>query len=384
VRIDRAAVPNSVQPRTVGFSAICPTNACTCGARSSGNAAVVQTAALTVRRSNAAVALSVAALMRFAPEQLSSRYLTRRDRHSAEHLGETIMAGIFNFQRRGNLAGMAALVMLGMSSLASPAKAALLSNFTVDISPSARVLDALADLRDGDISQAMFNEIKYDEACDNPHLRIRARNKPGLMITNLDASNLTQFSLSIDSGLPYIFGQGDVGGDGFLTFIRDSFYTDPGVTITSASVDNAANPKTLTVNFDGLSQNKKAIFNVDLDTNDANGFVYPDYRMVLFGTPEEEGGTPTTPATALVKFANGVMSPTLLFGQACDLEGQIAVNTPQYADPPYAEANIRPYNNMDKIEVATLGAIPEPNAAFLAIAGLAALVTCSRKERRVA
>lgn len=293
------------------------------------------------------------------------------------------MAGISNFQRRGNLAGLAALVMLGMSSLASPAKAALLSNFTVDISPSARVLDALADLREGDISQVMFNEIKYDEACDNPHLRIRARNKPGLMITNLDASNLTQFTLSIDSGLPYIFGQGDVGGDGFLNFVRDSMYTDAGVTITGASVDNAANPKTLTVNFDGLSQNKKVIFNVDLDTNDANAFIYPDYRMVLFGAPETEGGSPTTPATAAVKFANGVMSPTLLFGMACDLNGNMVLDTPQYADPPYAGANIRPYHVMDPIEVATLGAIPEPSAAFLAVAGLGALVASGRKERRV-
>ncbi len=293
------------------------------------------------------------------------------------------MADYSNFPRRRNLAGLAALVMLGVSSLAAPANAALVSNFIVDISPSARVLDALADLREGDISQVMFNEIKYDEACDNPHLRIRARNKPGLMITNLEASNLTQFTLSIDSGLPYIFGQGDVGGDGFLTFIRESMYTDVGVTITSATVDNAANPKTLTVNFDGLSQNKKVIFNVDLDTTDPNGFVYPDYRMVLFGAPEEVGGSPTTPATAQVKFANGETSPTLSFGMACDLYGNMVLDTPQYADPPWAETNIRPYHVMDPMEVATLG-IPEPSAAFLALGGLAALVASGRKDRRVA
>jgi hypothetical protein len=257
------------------------------------------------------------------------------------------------------------------------ASAVATSIFTVDISPGPRVLDALDMNRDGDLSTAMFNEIKDDEACDNPHLRIRARNKPALMLTNFAAEAVDSFTLTIGEPLlPYIFGMGDVLGDNFTNFIKNTIYTDAGVSITGSSV--SADSKSLTVNFDGLTTGKKAIFNIDLDTTDPNGFVYPDYRMVLFGAPLE-GESPTTPATVSVDFENRPDPPAVSFAQACDLQGNLV----DYSETPaYANENIRRYSTMDPIEVATLG-VPEPSALVLALGAVAASAAGKRRSNAV-
>jgi hypothetical protein len=281
------------------------------------------------------------------------------------------ICGRFNRSLRGlSLALMTALVAaVGQSAWAVVPT----TGFTLDLSPSPRVLDALDMKRDGVISSSQFYDIKYDEACDNPHLRIRARNKPAVMLTNADSSPsaLASFMLTINEG-PYIFGMGDVVGDNFANFIKNTIYTDPGVSITSSSV--SADMKILTVNFDGLTPGKLAIFNIDLDTTDVNGFVYPDYRMVLFGAPQD-GEDPTTPATAKVTYVSGPALPEVSFALACDLHGNLI----DYSETPeFANENIRPYADMDKMEIATIG-VPEPSAAALVLAAVAAFAVRFRR-----
>lgn len=263
-----------------------------------------------------------------------------------------------------------------LAATAGPAAAQGPTGFTLDVSPNARVLDALDMKNDGVISSDMFYEIKYDESCDNPHLRIRARNKPAIMITNTSANPLTSMTLNINSGTA-IFGMGDVGDTNpYSGFICNTIYTDPGVIITSNTTSNAN--KTLTVNFDGLTQGKIAIFNVDLDETNANAFMYPDYRMVLFGAPLQ-GQSTTTPASVSVTFDGLPSPPPVSFIPVTNTYG----NPIDYSDTPdFANENIRAYAEEDKMEVNHLGgAVPEPTAAVLTLAGLAFLAAQTRRSR---
>jgi hypothetical protein len=248
------------------------------------------------------------------------------------------------------------------------------TGFTLDFSPSARILDALDDKRDGTISAATYYDIRYEESCDNPHLRIRARNKPAIMITNYgtplenfdSAAPITEFTLKINEG-PYVFGTGDTMTDGFTNFIKNSIYNDAGVMVTGSSV--SADMKTLTVNLSGLTAGKRAIFNIDLDTTDPNYFMFPDYRAVLLGAPLE-GQPETDPATATALFVNSA-SPA-------PNSKLLTLNLPQETDEPdWMNEDIRPYREQDKMEVVSTE-IPEPAGLLLAVAGVAGLAVRRR------
>jgi MYXO-CTERM domain-containing protein len=244
------------------------------------------------------------------------------------------------------------------------------TGFCLELSPSSFLLNAVDAHRDGDMSSADYYEIKYDEACDNPNVRIQARNKPAVMITNLEdsAAPITQLVLTINEG-PYIFSDGD-GGNSFTNFIKQTLYNDAGVTITGSSL--SADMKSLTVTFDGLTAGKKAVFNIDLDTTDPSGFGQPDYRMVLFGAPLP-GENATDPATATARFVSA-SSPlpnskdlTVTFSQLTE-------------EPQFANANVRPYREMDPMEVFKMQ-IPEPGAAIMALAGMAGIAVGRRRRR---
>jgi len=283
----------------------------------------------------------------------------------------------FSGRRNGRVRFLGLALAAGAClAAARPALAVIpTTGFTLDISPSARVLDALDMKRDGVISSSEFYDIKYDEACDNPHLRIRARNKPALMLTNTATSDITTFTLAINEGA-YLFGMGDAVGDNFTNFIKNTIYTDPGVSITNSSV--SADSKTLTVNFSGLATGKQAVFNIDLDTSDPNAFMFPDYRMVLFGAPVE-GGDPTTPATANVTYASGPNPGPVSFADACDLHGDAVVYD---ETPEFMNANIRAYQDMDPMEVATIGLpVPEPGTGAMILLGMAALALRARRTK---
>lgn len=256
------------------------------------------------------------------------------------------------------LLGVALAVAAGLCGGEAHAVVPTPTGFTLQMSPYARVLEY--------VGTPEFMDVLWQESCDNPHLRVRARNKPALMLTNNadSAAPITSFTLSIDASQPYLFGTGDLVSDNFTNLIKDTIYTDSGVSITGSSL--SPDGKTLTVNFDGLTAGKKAIFNVDLDAEDPGMFPFPDYRMVLLGAPYP-GENPTDPGSYSATFTNAA-SPV---PNAQTLTGEFEQMT---ETPTYHDMVIRPYGVMDKLEIITGGGeIPEPNSLVLAIGGLTAL-----------
>jgi hypothetical protein len=286
------------------------------------------------------------------------------------------MAGFSMLGRRGAISTLALAALVLTAAAGSREALAVVpvpTGFSVDFSPSPRVLDALDMKNDGVITMSEFNEIVYDESCDNPHLRIRARNKPAVMVNNdaTSAAPITSFTLAINNPGTFIFGDGDAG-DVFTGFIKKTIYSDAGVDITGSSL--SADKKTLTVNFTGLDAGKSAIFCIDLDTTDPNAFQFPDYRLILFGTPDNM----TTPGTATANFVNSASPAPNSASVAVQLD-------PLTVEPEFEGTNIRPYREEDKMEIIHDGGqVPEPGAAVLALAGLAAFAMRTRGRRNVA
>ena len=243
--------------------------------------------------------------------------------------------------------------------------------FDLFMSPYPQVLDALAEF--GPASQE-FHDVSDDAMWDNPHIRVRARNKPALMIVNnsLSEAPLTSFSVTINEG-PYIFGSGDFITDNFSGFIQNTIFTDPGVTITGSSL--SADQKTLTVNFDGLTAGRKALFNIDLDATDPSIFPFPDYRVVLCGAPTSLLDAPNATATVMGTFTSTTMGPpnntrTL----EMDLEQATVV-------PEFFDQFVRAAKFMEMVEVKEKQLfIPEPNGLVLAMAGAVMTVLSRRRS----
>ncbi|BBO34783.1 PEP-CTERM sorting domain-containing protein [Lacipirellula parvula] len=257
------------------------------------------------------------------------------------------------------LLAAAAVISVGLGAGEARAVVPTPTGFTLNVSPYARVLDYLGT--------PQFMDVLWEESCDNPHLRVRARNKPAIMLSNNadSAAPITSFTLSMDSSQPYFFGTGDAGTDNFTAYIKDTIYTDAGVSITGSSI--SPDGKTLTVNFDGLTAGKKAIFNVDFDAEDPGMFPFPDYRMALLGAPYP-GENPTTPATYGATFTNAA-SPVP------NAQTLSASFTQMIETPTYHDLVIRPYGVMDKVEIIPGGGgeVPEPSSLVLALGGLGLL-----------
>jgi hypothetical protein len=279
------------------------------------------------------------------------------------------------FGRLGVVAGLFAALLVGL--LAGPAAAVVPSpvQFNITFSPYARVLDAFDDKQDGLISAGQFMAIQMEESCDNPHLRIRARNKPAVMVINdgTSAAPITELTIKInDAGGMYAFGMGDVATDFFTNFVKPTIYSDAGVMITSSSA--SPDLRTLTINFSGLEAGKKAIFNIDLDP--LNGmFMFPDYRGALFGAPLSPGDPPTTPATITALYQNNTAAPNTKL---------LTLNLPQMTvNPTWMNENIRPYHSMDMVEMMG-GEIPEPGCIVLALPVVAAMAWRRGRAKRAA
>jgi hypothetical protein len=265
-----------------------------------------------------------------------------------------------------SVATLAALAILATG--ASPSAHAVVPSpvgYELQISPYARVLDA--------VGTPQFMDVLWEESCDNPHLRVRARNKPAFMLIN-DATStapITSFTLTINAG-DYLFGTGDFVTDNFSNFIKDTIYTDVGVSITGSSV--SPDGKQLTVDFSGLDAGKKAIFMVDFDAADMGMFPFPDYRNILFGAPLGPGDPPTTPGSYAATFTD--------IGSPAPNSQTLGGDFDQVLVPPtYQNDDIRPYREMDKVEITVVGeVVPEPGSALLAATAVAALAACRRKR----
>lgn len=278
------------------------------------------------------------------------------------------MAPNMNVLSNRNLYRLLALLTMATTTLlVGDARAAFpppTGEFHLAVTSSARLLDSLW--------KPDYYDVKYEEQCDNPHLRVRARNTPAIRIDNFSATlqPITSVTFTINQS-PYIFGSGDGGSMAFDNYIMNSPYTDAGVTITGSSL--SGDKKSLTITFDGLEKDLKAIFlvDLDLDPNDPNAddmFPYPDYRNVLFGAPLDNGDAPTNPASITINYGDGrVIGPATL--------QQIT------EAPVYQNGTIRPYGLADRVDVHTFQ-IPEPSSVALALAAGAAAVAVGRRSRR--
>lgn len=264
-------------------------------------------------------------------------------------------------------AWLAAIVVLALGAGVHRSSAAILgSQYSLSIAPSERVLAA--------IGTAEFEQVLLEESCDNPHLRVRARNKPSVMITNGDDATapIESFTLQINEG-PYMFGDGDAASDDFTGFIRESiFYMDPDVSITGSSI--SADGTALTIDFSGLTAGKSVVFSVDLDANDSDMFPFPDYRTVLFGAPMSSIADPTAPGSFSALYSDGESSRAV--------GGDFTQQTDALV---YFNGNIRPYYAVDMIEVNQdqVGGVPEPGTWALAALSLVGLAGWKRRRRDI-
>ena len=290
------------------------------------------------------------------------------------------MTRVSNYGRPRTLAcGSAIFAVALLAALVQPAEAAnpALQEFNIALAPSARLLDAWLT--------PDYYDVAYEEMCDNPILRTRARNAPAVRIDNNTSTldPITTVTIKINEG-PYIFGMGDGMNPGFQDFIKNTIYTDAGVLITSSSL--SANKKELTVNFDGLAPGSKAIFYIDLDLDDADPdsagmFPFPDYRNVLFGAPVSQGdpATQAGTATAIMGTAPNERVLPVNLGVATDAYGNAVANVL----PAWQNDNIRPYAVQDPMELISTG-IPEPASMLLAGLGAAAVTLVRRRAGRYA
>jgi hypothetical protein len=270
------------------------------------------------------------------------------------------------------IAFLVVAVLAGVSGQAVWAAPPTNVAYSLTMSPSAEVLDALDDFGEG---SAEFMTAWKHASWDDHHLRIRTRNKPALMLINDDDSEapITSFSITINEG-PYVFGSGDFITDNFTGFIRQNpFDTDAGVTITGSSL--SLDEKTLNVTFDGLTAGRRVIFNLDIDPQVESDSVYPypDYRLVLCGAPSlgDPGGN--MPATVAATFTSTTMGPP-------DNTRTLPMILPKATMiPEYYERFIRSAKEMEMIDYKQVE-IPEPGSVALALAAVGMASVAGRRR----
>jgi hypothetical protein len=266
--------------------------------------------------------------------------------------------------------GLLGALVLAIAALPHAMAGTIQGSYEVAIASSERLLNAL-DVHG--IDSLEYQEIQLEESCDNPHYRVRARNKPAVLIQNRDSSEgaLSSFTMTINLAA-YLFGAGGDGGDGFDGYIKRSAYADPGVDIIGSSV--SPDGQRVTVNFDGLTAGKSVIFRVDIDVDSnpiyADLFPFPDFRSVLFDMDDEGDPTEHTGTTTATFSADGMSSTT----SESPLVGKF--------DMEWEGENTRPYHVVDPIiPGGGGGGIPEPSSLLLMLTGLVSSSMLRRTKR---
>ncbi len=246
---------------------------------------------------------------------------------------------------------------LAIASVANLAWAQSSVQFT--IGESAQVLEAAIDLENGDITQAEFNVIQMEEHCKSPSARLQARNRPWMSVWNTSASPDEVSTVTIDlTEAGFEFGDGDMSGDGFDGLLSMlSYRSDAGVSLASAGY--GSDRSELVLNFTGLSQDRAAIFRIDLD-NPGGMTMFPDYREAMLGADVGNGDGQL--ALLTTNFSSGA-SNLAAFGRSGPLPNS-----------GIAEA----YNAQSTSLVVPSSVVPEPTTLVLLLGGLTGIAAMRR------
>ena len=266
------------------------------------------------------------------------------------------------------------LVVLAATVLTQPLFAATVTgNYQLTFSESDKFLYALDMFDDGAMDAKLLAEIEMQVSCDNPHNRIRARNRVAMKVTNDAGSqgDLTSISLQINQA-GFDFGTGDEGSPDYLgEYFWESPYSSAAVDILGSSV--SLDGSLLTIDFSGLAPGESAIFRLDFDPESELAFPFPDYREVLFGLDSDGNSGVNALGETTGTFTMGAMSATT-----------IPATFAPSAAAAYINGDIRAYHAEDPVGQfgVTGSTVPEPTTALLLMAGVASCLGVRRRSRR--
>ena len=210
---------------------------------------------------------------------------------------------------------LASLVTILFVCTSAPAKAGFVSgSYRVDIGESERLLEAMLDHDDGNITGPQFQAIKMEEMCKNPSLRLIDRNRPALVLQNTSDPNtgneISQFTIDLQE-FGFEFGNGDFNPDpfnGFLTILSNR--SDSGISMSSSygtisDIDPTEDRSKLVLDIAGLTPGKALFFRLDLDPNPMTDTAFPDYQHVMLGGDIGDGNGAADPSLISAVFAAG-------------------------------------------------------------------------------
>lgn len=231
------------------------------------------------------------------------------------------------------------------------------AGFDFRISPSEMVL-AAPDPYDA--------ELQHYEMWDSPIGRIIKNSRPFLEIRNTSTAGsgiqLNEFRITI--------------GDEDFNFSDDIFgaftqvgTTTPLVSFTSATEDDD-NELVITFGDGGLAPNEVVRFQIDLDSDDPLATKNPDYRMVFFDLFENDN---SDNSRLTANFTDSNDDPVTLTGFLRDGDPDSLTN--------YVNGAVRPYSDMERVQVTGFELIPEPSSVLLGLIAMAGGAAAMMRRR---
>lgn len=263
----------------------------------------------------------------------------------------------------------AALLAVAVAlSLQTPSQAVVIGKYSILVGESARYLKAIFDYNQDTIDDTKLAQIKSEESCKNPSIRLFDRNQPAILVQNTSDQDNELDSVVIDMQQEgYLFGLGDLARDFSGEVFIKSNQTSSGVTVSG---DYNGSMQQLKINFTGLGPNEMALFRIDLDPDPNHDPVvselYPDYRSVLLGA--DPGTGPTDPALISAVFSMVGMDDAQT--EPVPLQGPDTVSHAGELEVYHAQTETDMFD--------TDGQVPEPSS--LVLLGLSALGLSVRRR----